>query len=149
MMLLIILFFTLYSLICFAIYFWYRSRIYRMNVYYVVKRFRSPATLHMKFNKCPVGVGAREEIYSELCYSLIELQNKGYDRVSFISHLVRKGGKNKILQFLSLNNMYCEELTFRPTKNFHKLTNQFLMRFHHKTKIKVHHESAYMTIKLR
>lgn len=145
---LIILYFSLYGLACFAIYFWYKTRIYRMHLYCVMKRLRGPATLHMQFKKCPIGVGAYEKIHSEFCDSLIELQNKGYEQVSFISHLVRRGGKKKILQFLAQNNMHCEELTFRPTKFLHKLTSQFLMYFYHKTKIKVYHESAYMTIKL-
>lgn len=141
-------FFILSITLCFVALYLVKTFTYKMNLYSVSPKLIGPPTLHMRFKKCPIGPGAYKEMYSDLCASLIDLQSKGYDKISFKSHLIRRGGVKELLKFIEENAMFCEKLIFQKTPLYHRISNKRLMLVHKNTKIKVHHESAYMTIRL-
>ena len=133
-----------------AVY-WLKSRKRRTHyfpLYSVVRHTFGPATLHMRFDKCPVGQGAVFIIYNELQSTLIEMQTLGYQRVKFVSHLCRKGGTKKLLEFLKMNQMKCERLNIKPTPWIHLVSNKLALRLYKKTSMKVSAESLYIVIEL-
>lgn len=114
----------------------------------VVSHGSKPATLHMRFKKCPVGKGSILIIYNELQSTLIRLQELGYHRVRFVSHLCRNGGTKQLLQFLDDNQMECDHFSVRPTPWIHTITNKVALLLTKGTSMKVSSLSLYITIKL-
>lgn len=131
--------------------YWIKSRRRRTHyfpLYSVVSHTFGPPTLHMRFDKFPAEGRAIFKIYEELLSTLIEMQKLGYQRVKFVSHLFRKGGTRKFLDFMNANQMSCVHFSIKPTPWIHYVTNKVALRLYKKRKMKVSADSIYITIDL-
>lgn len=131
---------------------WYLSRKRRTHhfpLYTAVTHLNGITSLHMRFDRCPIGKEAVGKIYSEFQSTILEMQDMGYVKVKFVTHMLRKGGISEFENFLHNHQMVYEHKCIRYTPWIHSALNKLAMRWHKGNRLKVHPLSLYATIRLR
>lgn len=128
---------------------WISSHSSRRGMFLVREKSGNERILYMRPSQCPVGDMASAQIFISLRKLLRELRTEGCSMIFFESHMLRKDNLEHFLKFLEVEGMACEKIQYRKTLLIHSTYLKLAMLFSHKKRIKVHHESARINIRLQ
>lgn len=128
---------------------WIGSQRSRRGMFLVRKKRGNKKILYMRPSQCPVGDMASAQIFISMRKLLRELRAEGCSLIFFESHMVRKDNLEKFLKFLETEGMVCERVQYRKTLLIHSTHLKLAMLFSHKKRVKVHPESARISIRLQ